>query len=229
MSRSIPAAFLVLSLLVAGCGAGYYRQGVTASEKGDYDQARTLLYKAVQERPDDYRAWRELGLAWYRTDSLRNAEQAFAASNRISPNALSNFYLGLIFERTGETDKAIRVYGAAANLQGDGRTRKLIRDRLGVLIDRELAADARRAVAGEDTISVRSIPQNSIAVINFNGSYLPPEFQPMALGLAEFVAMDLSKVPELKVLERVKINVILDELKLGQSGYTDARLAPRMG
>jgi tetratricopeptide (TPR) repeat protein len=229
MSRSIPVAFLVLSLLAAGCGAGYYRQGVAASEKGDYDEALALLYKAVQERPDDYRAWRELGLAWYRTDSLRNAEQAFAASNRISPNALSNFYLGLIFERTGETDKAIRVYGAAANLQGDGRTRKLIRDRLGVLIDRELADDARRAVAGEDTISVRSIPRNSIAVINFNGSYLPPEYQPMALGLAEFVAMDLSKVPELKVLERVKINVILDELKLGQSSYTDARLAPRMG
>jgi tetratricopeptide (TPR) repeat protein len=229
MSRSIPAAFLVLFLLLAGCGHSYYRQGLAASEKGDYDRALALLYKAVQERPDDYRAWRELGMAWYRTDSLGKAEEAFAASNRISPNALSNFYLGLIFERTGEIDKAIRVYGAAANLQGDGRTRKLIRDRLGVLIDGQLAEDARRAVAGEDTLSVRSLPENSIAVINFNGSYLSPEFQPMALGLAEFVAMDLSKVSALKVLERVKINVILDELKLGQSSYTDARLAPRMG
>jgi TolB-like protein len=105
----------------------------------------------------------------------------------------------------------------------------LIRDRLGVLIDGQLADDARRAVRDEDTLSVRSLPENSIAVINFNGSYLPPEFQPMALGMAEFVAMDLSKVSSLKVLERVKINVILDELKLGESSYTDARLAPRMG
>jgi tetratricopeptide (TPR) repeat protein len=229
MSRSISAAFLILFLLLAGCSQSYYRQGVAASEKGDYDQALALLYKAVQERPDDSPAWRELGMAWYRTDSLGKAEEAFAASNRISPNALSNFYLGLIFEKTGEIDKAIRVYGAAANLQGDGRTRKLIRDRLGVLIDRQLAEEARQAVRGEDTLSVQSLPENSIAVINFNGSYLPPEFQPMALGLAEFVAMDLSKVSELKVLERVKINVILDELKLGQSSYTDTRLAPRMG
>ena len=229
MSRSIPAAFLILFLLLAGCARSNYRQGLAASEKGDYDQALALLYKAVQERPDDHRAWRELGTAWYRTDSLGKAEEAFAASNRISPNAFSNFYLGLIFERTGETDKAIRVYGAAAKLQGDDRTRKLIRDRLGILIDRQLAEDARQAVRGEDTLSVHSLPENSIAVINFNGSYLPPDFQPLALGLAEFVAMDLSKIPALKVLERVKINVILDELKLGESSYADSRLAPRMG
>jgi tetratricopeptide (TPR) repeat protein len=229
MSRSIPAAFLVLLLLLAGCSQGYYGQGRAAAEKGDYDQALALLYKAVQERPDDYRAWRELGLAWYRTDSLGKAEEAFAASNRINPNALSNLYLGLIFERTGELDKAIRVYGAAANLQGDDRTGKQIRDRLGVLIDRQLADDARQAVRDEGTISVQSLPENSVAVINFNGSYLPPDIQPMALGLAEFVAMDLSKISSLRVLERVKIDVILDELKFGQSSYSDARLAPRMG
>ncbi len=229
MSRSIPAALLVLFLLLAGCGQSYYRQGQAASEKGDHDQALALLYKAVQERPDDYRAWRELGLAWYRTDSLGKAEEAFAASNRINPNALSNLYLGLIFERTGELDKAIRVYGAAANLQGDDRTGKLIRDRLDVLIDARLAEDARQAVRGEDTLSVASLPENSVAVINFNGSYLPPDIQPIALGLAEFIAMDLSKISSLKVLERVKINVILDELKLGESSYSDSRLAPRMG
>ncbi len=229
MSRSIRAASLVLFLLLAGCAQSYYRQGQAASEKGDHDRALALLYQAVQERPDDYRAWRELGLAWYRTDSLGNAEQAFASSNRINPNALSNLYLGLIFERTGELDKAIRVYGAAANLQGDDRTGKLIRERLGVLIDRQLADDARRAVRGEDTLSVASLPENSIAVVNFNGAYLPSDIQPMALGLAEFVAMDLSKISSLRVLERVKINVILDELKLGESSYSDSRLAPRMG
>jgi tetratricopeptide (TPR) repeat protein len=229
MSRSIPAALLVLFLLLAGCSRSYYRQGAAASEKGDYDQARALLYKAVQERPDDSSAWRELGMAWYRSDSLGKAEEAFAASNRISPNALSNFYLGLIFEKTGENDKAIRVYGAAANLQGDGRTRKLIRERLSVLIDRQLAEEARRAVRGEDTLSVQSLPENSIAVINFNGTYLPLDIRPLALGLAELIAADLSKVSGLKVLERTKINVILDELKLGESSYADARIAPRMG
>ncbi len=229
MPRPIPATLLVLVLLVAGCAQGYYSRGRSASEKGDYDTALDMLYKAVGERPDDHRAWREIGMAWYRTNSLDKAEEAFATSNRISPNMLSNFYLGLIFERTGEIDKAIRVYGAAGNLQGDGRTGKLIRDRLSVLIDRRLVEDARRAVIGEDSLTVDSLPENSIAVINFDGSNLSPDLQPMALGMAEFVAMDLSKVSSLKVLERVKINVILDELKLGESSYADSRVAPRVG
>lgn len=228
MSRCIAAAVLV-PLLLAGCGQSYYREGVAASNEGNFAEALDLLYRAVQERPDDYRAWQELGLAWYRTDSLAKAEEAFAASNRIDPNALSNFYLGLIFERTGETDKAIRVYAAAANLEGDGETQKLIRDRLGVLIDAQLAAGAHEAVRGEDTLSVASMPENSVAVVNFNGSYLPPDWQPMALGLAELVAMDLAKVKELRVLERIKINVIIDELKLGESSFADRRAAPRMG
>jgi tetratricopeptide (TPR) repeat protein len=229
MSRSVPVALCILSFLLAGCAQSYYRQGLTASEKGDYDAALPLLYKAVKERPDDSRAWREIGLAWYRTDSLGKAEEAFATSNKISPNAMSNLYLGLIFERTGEIDKAIRVYTAAGNLEGTGQTRKMIRDRLGVLIDKQLTEDARRAVRGEDTLSVESLPQNSIAVINFNGSYLPPDLQPIALGLAEFLAMDLSKISQLKVLERVKINVILDELQLAESKYADVRVAPRLG
>jgi tetratricopeptide (TPR) repeat protein len=230
MSRRYCAAAILLPLLLlAGCGGSYYREGVAASDQGNYEEARDLLYRAVQEKPDDYRAWQALGMAWYRSDSLGKAEEAFAASNRIDPNALSNFYLGLIFERTGETDKAIRVYAAAANLEGDARTRKLIRDRLSVLIDAQLAANAREAVRSEDTLSVASMPENSIAVVNFNGSYLAPDYQPMALGLAELVATDLAKVKELRVLERIKINVILDELKLGESSYADRRIAPRMG
>ena len=198
MPRPITAVFLVLALLGAGCSQGYYGKGQAASEEGDYDTALKLPYKAVEERPDDHRAWNEIGLAWYRMDSLDKAEEAFAASNRIKPNAISNLYLGMIFERTGELDKAIGVYGAAGNLQGDGEAGRMIRDRLSVLIDRKLVEEARLAVIGEDTLSVASIPGNSIAVINFDGSSLSPELQPMAFGMAEFVAMDLSKVSSVR-------------------------------
>ena len=229
LSRITPAAIGVCSLLVAGCAQSYHGQGVAASEKGDYDTALPLLYKAVKEAPDDSKAWRDLGVALYGADSLAQAEQAFAASNRISPNAMSNLYLGLIFERAGEIERAIRVYTAAARLQGSGQTRKMIHERLDVLIDAQLAEDARRAVRGEDTLSVQSLPENSIAVINFDGSNLPANLQPMALGMAEFVSMDLSKVSQLKVLERVKINVILDELQLAESKYADTHVGPRLG
>ncbi|MCK4538966.1 MAG: hypothetical protein KAV42_09245 [Candidatus Krumholzibacteria bacterium] len=229
MSRSIPAVLLIFALLITGCTQSYYRQGLAASEEGDNDAALDLLYKAVGERPDDHRAWREIGMAWYRTEALGKAEEAFATSNRISPNALSNLYLGLIFEKTDQIDRAIRVYSAAANLQGDGKTKDMIEGRLSVLIDKRLTDEARQAVLNEDSLDVDSLPENSIAVINFDGSNLPSDLQPMALGLAEFVAMDLAKVSELKVLERMKINVILDELQLSESNYSSTTVGPRVG
>jgi tetratricopeptide (TPR) repeat protein len=229
MSRSIPVVLLVFTLLITGCTQSYYRQGLAASEQGDHDTALDLLYKAVGERPDDHLAWREIGLAWYNTGALEKAEEAFATSNRISPNALSNLYLGLIFEDTGQIDRAIRVYSAAANLQGKGRTKEMIDGRLGILIDKRLTDEARLAVLQEDSLNVDSLPENSIAVINFDGSNLSADLQPIALGLAEFVAMDLAKVSELKVLERMKINVILDELQISESNYSNTAVGPRVG
>ncbi len=229
MSRLFPAILLAAALLSAGCAQSLYTQGKRAAENGEDDVALARFYDAVAEVPDDFRAWREIGTVYYRQGILGKAEEAFATSNRIKPNALSNFYLGLIFEQTGEIDKAIRVYGAALNLYGSGRDREMIEDRLGVLIDRKLVADARSAIQDEDSLSAATTPENSIAVINFDGSTLPADLEPLALGLAEFTAMDLAKVSDLKVLERLKINVILDELKLSESEYSDPSNAPRVG
>ncbi|MBN2070977.1 MAG: tetratricopeptide repeat protein [Candidatus Krumholzibacteriota bacterium] len=229
MSRYIPIILLIAALLSAGCAQSLYTQGKRASDGGDYDTALSILYEAVGEAPDDFMAWREIGIAYYNQGVLSKAEEAFASSNRIRPNALSNFYLGLIFEQTGEIDKAIRVYGAAINLYGDGETKDMIEGRLGVLIDKKLINEARMAVRDEDSLSVVATPRNTIAVINFDGSNLPREIEPLALGLAEFTAMDLAKVGDLKVLERLKINVILDELELGESGFADPVNAPRIG
>ncbi len=229
MIRSVPAAFLILIFLAGGCSQSLYMKGKTASDAGDYPAAVSALYESIGENPGNYEAWYQLGLAYYRQGALEKAEEAFSSSNKIKPNADSNYYLGLIFEQTGQIDKAIRVYGAAVRMSGGGKTKELIEGRLGVLIDNRLTAEAREAVRKEDSLSTVSIPENSIAVISFDGSTLPPELEPLALGLAEFTAIDLAKVSSLRVLERLKIDVILDELKIGESRYADPSLAPRVG
>ena len=230
MSRYVRVLLLlVVALLFTGCAQSLYTQGRIASESGDYAAALDRLYEAIGEAPDDFRAWYEIGAVYYKQGITGKAEEAFASSNRIRPNALSNFYLGLIFEQTGEIDKAIRVYSAAIKLHGDRETRKTIEGRLDVLIDKKLIEEAQMAVRDEDSLSVIATPANSIAVINFDGSNLPPDLEPLALGLAEFTAMDLAKISSLKVLERLKINVILDELEISQSEYADPNLGPRVG
>mgnify|MGYP001143154633 CR=1 FL=1 len=229
MKRYIAALAVMAILLGAGCSQSLYMKGKAASQEGDNDTALKLLYMAVEENPDNYRAWREIGTIYYESGEARKAEEAFAMSNRIKPNAPASLYLGLILEERGELDRAIKLYGSAVNLEGDSRLRERVRERLDVLIDRKLEQEAVAAVRDESEIKTSSIPDSTIAVINFDGSALEQDMKPLALGMAELTANDLAKISSLNVIERIKINTILDELEFSQSEYADPSVAPRVG
>lgn len=229
MNRYIGALAILMVLLGAGCSQSLYMKGKAASDEGNHDAALKFLYMAVEENPDNYRAWREIGSIYYESGEPEKAEEAFAMSNRIKPNAPASLYLGLILEERGEFDRAIKLYGSAVNLEGDSRLRERVRERLDVLIDRKLEQEAVAAVRNESEIDARTIPDSTIAVINFDGTALDQDMKPLALGMAELTANDLAKISSLNVIERIKINAILDELEFSQSRYADPAVAPRVG
>jgi len=221
---------LVLALLMlVGCSQSFYSQGRKLADEGQYDQAISAFYQEIAANPQSMEAWRELGVAYYERGDLDKAEDAIKQAENIRPDARSNMYLGLIYEKQGTTDKAIRAYGAALSLGPGGETANLIRANL----DRLLSTRARRevdlALQNEASIDVDTIPDNTVAVVDFDGSYLSPEMQPLATGLAEFTAIDLSKVHSIRVIERLKIDAIMDELKLSASSAVDRATAPRLG
>src|SRR5204863_3060597 len=53
--------------------------------------------------------------------------------------------------------------------------------------------------------------------------------QPLSRGLAELVLSDLAMVRNLRLLERIQVGALLDELKLSESGRADASTAARVG
>jgi len=223
------APLIILLMIFAGCSQSLYIKGKMASEKGEYKLANKMLYEAVEEEPKNNKIWQEIGIVYYRQNYFDKAVESFQMANRIKPDALSNLYLGLILEQKMQYEQALNSYIAAVNLQGSGKTKKMIQARLDALIDRKLRHDAAMALRNEADIAVDSIPENSIAVVNFDGSSLPRELEPLALGLAEFTAIDLAKVNSLNVVERLKISVILDELELNQTRYSDVTTGPRIG
>lgn len=222
-------AVILFLLLAAGCSQSYYVQGRKDVEAGRYDQAIDILYKEIQVNPTSYKAWRELGIAFYNKGDLIKAEDALKQANNIQPDARTNLYFGLIFEQRRQYDKAIASYSASLNLKTEGKTGKMIRSRLDRLIAKKLESDALTAIENEAAIDVDTIPQNSIAVVDFDGSQLPEDIAPISKGLAEFTAIDLAKVSDLRVVDRQKMDAIMSELKLGASEYADPNFAPRMG
>ena len=53
--------------------------------------------------------------------------------------------------------------------------------------------------------------------------------QPLSRGLAELMATDLAMVRSLRLLERIQVGALLDEMKLGASGRADPTTAARVG
>lgn len=229
MQNRFILAVVLLAVLVSGCSQSLYNQGRKSVEQGRYDQAIDLLYKEIAANPQNADAWRELGVAFYKKGNLEKAQDALDQATSIAPDARTQLFIGLIAEKRGQFDGAIRAYTGSLALESKGTTARQVRAHLDQLVEKQIKVEADEAIATESEIDVDTIPQHTIAVANFDGSYLPPELTPIARGLAEFTAIDLAKVHQLTVLDRMKLDMIMKELQLGQSGVVDPATAPRVG
>ncbi len=221
--------WLLMAVLVAGCSQSLYMQGRKHLDRGEYDPAIEAFYKEISAKPASAEAWRELGVTYYEKGDLTKAEDALKQANQIQPDARTHLYLALIYEKQEDYGKAIDAYSTSLSLQPKGKTASMTRAHLDRLISRKLEADVFRTLENEAGIDADTIPENTIAVANFDASNLSSELVPIAHGLAEFTSIDLAKVQSLTVVERLKLEMILKELELGTSVHVDPASAPRMG
>ncbi len=220
---------VLIAAMIAGCSQSYLSQGRKHLAGEQYDNAIDAFYKQIAANSSDYKAWQELGVAFYKKGDMVKAEDAFKQANGITPDSRTNLFLGLVYEKQDQWDKALEAFGTSLSLNPDKKTAASTRTHIDLLLARRLAAEVAQSIANEEAISIDTIPDNTIAVSNFDASLLSPDLAPLARGLSEIVSVDLSKVVALTVIERQKIDVIMDELKRGTSGYVDPASAPRVG
>jgi TolB-like protein len=70
---------------------------------------------------------------------------------------------------------------------------------------------------------------NNLAVLYFSNKSGNAEFNPLQKGFAFMLMTDLAEVPGINLLERVKLQALVEELKMSASGVVDVQTAPRMG
>jgi TolB-like protein len=96
-----------------------------------------------------------------------------------------------------------------------------------------LIADADRqakdAVAAESRLNTASIPPRTMAVTPFTVGRADTLLTPLGFGLAEMLTTDLAQSSQLQMVERMRIDAILRELKLAETGITNQATAPRAG
>jgi len=218
---------LVAAVGIAGCGG----PSVTMDQDPSaFDEEEARLQRRLANTPDDATAHRDLGSIYLRTDRPTQAYDALKkayAQRPDDPKVL--FYLGLASEQVGRRQAALKLFRQFDEVSTDSKYRPLMEGRYEWLTRQQAGRAAQRLVAQEQDRPGRSASPNVVAVVPMQYRGGDERYQALGRGLAEMVTTDLSNVGRLRVVERVRLQALLDELKLGQSEYVDASTAPRLG
>lgn len=232
MRRTL-SCYIVLclsSVLVSGCATTGQNLGKSFMKKGQYDLAIDAFTLEINVNPDNASAWRGLGVAYYKSGNDERAIKSLQTALVLDPNdGNSIFYMGAVYERKEEYDSAIEFYRRYTQVGRLSKTRGKIEGRLEWLVRKKMQSDAQKALEEESSLDVESIPDNTIAVLYFENIGENRQLDPLQKGLADMLITDLSKVGELKVVERIRMQKLFEEMKLGMSGLVDQSTAPRVG
>jgi len=186
-----------------------------------------------QERslePNSFAANRALGIRYYEAGRHADALSALRTAERLRPNdGTTALYLGLTAEELGDLPAAKRAYSTYLEVGRARRVRRQLEGRLAALTRRELMEDAKQAIRQERALGASVASPTTVAVFPLRFSGTDSSLRPLERGLAELLATDLSRSSKLTVVERSRIQALLDEMALQQSGATDASTNVRAG
>ena len=166
-------------------------------------------------------------------EANRRAGKAGVAVALLDPVAgkdpTAAFYLGVIAEDQGRFTDARRRYADYVARGTDDRLRDLARRRLALLDRLELDRVVRTALANERQLAARAPEPHTVGVFPFLTVTTDPQLEPLGTALAELLTTDLAQTDRVRVLERVQVQKLLDEMALAASARVDPATAARSG
>jgi len=217
---------LILVLSAGACaGGGAIRvSDVTPQQIPALEAARS-------QRPQDATALARLGVAYFKAARYADARPVLDSAVAHDPaNGVAAIYLGMTAEQLGDFATARRAYQDYINRVGaNGQLKSTARQRLALVSRRQLEYQARQALANEAALTTMPPESNTVAVMPFNYTGTNADIRPLTRGLAQLLVTDLAKSRQLRVLERERMQAILDELKLSDSGRAAPATALRSG
>ncbi len=206
----------ILGWSLAGCSGTHQGPGDRLLREGDYAAAVKVYEIAEQQAPNDPRTKRNLGIALHEdgrhAEAIEKLEQALALDPR---DARAVFFLAQSYDSTGAPDRALETY--TAYLAMDGKEVRAARARVRALTLEKMRREIRWALDREDSLSAKRVA-NSLAVPDFVNLSGREDLRPLAKGLAAVLISDLSKVEQFRIVERQRIQILLDETDLASPG-----------
>lgn len=222
--RRTAVAAALCALLAAGCA------GKQAAPQAPGPERIPELRAELEENPDAVQTRVRLGAALRAADSLQSARRVLEEARRLDPRApAAALFLGLTHEDLEAFGEARGVYEDYLELSDTDELRERIEQRLAYLDRRALEASVQEAVRREGELADRPPEEGTVAVLPFLFQGEASDLKPLSRALSAFLVTDLAQTDRVRVLERMRVQLLMDELKLAETRYVDPSTAARSG
>ncbi len=214
-------------LFVFGCSGLMKAEFKLSQQK--YDEAIPLYKEYLAQKPDSTDARSKLGFTYLKAGQMDNAIEEFEKVLKQKPGEpYSILYLGMAYLNKKEFGKAMAIWQQFRN-----KKQPLVEEEIQRLLTLLQIAEnhnaAKTMLEDEKNLKTLKPEPNTVAVSYYQDLSPDKSLRAFQKALAAMVITELSKVKHFKVVERLRIQALLQEMKLGQTGILDPRSAPRVG
>lgn len=202
-----------------------------APERNSEQQKRAIIeyQEELRKDPENVQAGKEIGIAYYKIGDIDKALRALENVVEKRPDdPEARYYLGVSRLRNGQVKPAISQLQAYGELMTDSaeaevsRQITLLRFYDALRFSKEVIGKEKKFITGEPL-------RNSVAVFPYRDHSQDGRFQDFGRALSSMVITDLSRVQFLTVVERLRVQFLLDELEMGKEEIFDESTVPRPG
>jgi tetratricopeptide (TPR) repeat protein len=214
---------MLSALLLAGAGA-------CATGTVGLQESVSRLETQQKLEPQSATVRRSLGIAYYKANRYPEARSTLEAAQKLDPkDGTTALYLGLTAEAQNDLPAARTAYASYMAYGKTSRVRGQLEGRLVALAKKELQVEAKAAVAQENTIGAQPSNPRTVAVLPMRFAGPDTNLKALERGFADMLTTDLARSSQLTLVERSRVQALLDEIALQQSGATNAATNVRAG
>ena len=194
-------------------------------------RADILRYKFfVKQNPSDATGFLELGIISLELQNYAYAKKLLSKAFRLDrKNGKTLYFLGQLFEKQSNNTAALKIYKLYNDVSLLSPYRKQMSLRYETLNRELIRSEMQQLLAQEKNLNVADISPKSVAVFPFTYQGENKTFAELGIGIGEMMITDLSQVNGLKVIERIRLQAMFNEISMGQSGMVEEGTAPRFG
>lgn len=212
-------AFAILSFAVSGCATA--PAAVSPSEIPE-------LERRLYADPMDVEARLRYSAALFAAGDCELARPSAGEALRLRPgNEVGTLVIGQCLEQEERYEEAVSTYRRFLEAYPDARGADAVRAREAIATRGRARALARRALAREDSLAAET-DDDAMGVLPFTVSG-DEELSPLSLGLAHIITTDLALIERFRLVERVSLTAVMEELELARSDRVDPATAARVG